>query len=182
LASNVLIPAQSRDDAPYASKQDADCDLIFFVISWLWGGEILRGMATVCASRGSEWPEKDEPAMSMILIVDDDPSIRILLKQFLEDSGFLSQAVGDAERAFITACHMQPALMLIDYMLPKSNGAELVHRLQTEAATRAIPLALMSSARPRLPHMQGIPFLPKPFEIIELLELIQRHMQDQLAS
>jgi DNA-binding response OmpR family regulator len=120
--------------------------------------------------------------MPIILIVDDDPWIRLLLKQFLEESGFQSQAVEDAEGAFITACRIHPALMLIDYMLPKSNGAELIRRLQTHGATRHIPLALMSSARPRLPHMQGIPFLPKPFEITDLLEFIQHHMQDQMAS
>jgi CheY-like chemotaxis protein len=120
---------------------------------------------------------KDMRTVPNVLIVDDDQSIGHLLSMLLLDAGFQAKVVQNAEDAFQAACDDQPALMLIDFMMPNGNGDTLICRLQAHDATRHIPLALMSSARPRLAHMQGIPFLPKPFDNDDLIEFVRCHVR-----
>lgn len=84
--------------------------------------------------------------------------------------------VYNADDAFEVACQQLPALLLIDVMMPTGNGDLLVRRLLEYSATSHLPMALMSSTRPRLSHMDGIPFLPKPFDIEEVEGFVQRHI------
>jgi two-component system phosphate regulon response regulator PhoB len=121
-------------------------------------------------------------AMPIVLIVDDDHFIANLLAQLLLESGLGARVVYNAEDAFAVAAQEQPALMLIDFMMPGGNGDALIRRLQEDALTHPIPLALMSSARPKLPEMEGIPFLPKPFDNDDLLEFIRCHMRASVVD
>ncbi len=127
-------------------------------------------------------PSPAASSVPIVLIVDDNHFIANLLKQLLLESGLGAHVVYNAEDAFTVACQQQPALMLIDFMMPGGNGDTLILRLQASALTHQIPLALMSSARPKLPQMVGIPFLPKPFDNDDLLAFIRRHMRTAIAN
>ncbi len=113
---------------------------------------------------------------ALILVVDDDVTIATLLCHLFADSGFAADAAYSADEAFERAVERQPSLILIDVMMPGGNGDTLVQRLQAHPATKDIPMALMSSDRPRLVHMSGVPFLPKPFDIGEVVAFVQRHV------
>jgi len=114
---------------------------------------------------------------SLILVVDDDVTIATLLCNLFTDSGFVAAAAYSAEEAFARALTLLPSLILIDVMMPGEHGDKLVQRLQAHPATQHIPVALMSSARPRLVHMSGVPFLPKPFDLEDVVAFVQRHVQ-----
>ena len=118
----------------------------------------------------------------LILIVEDDPSISDLLRVVLSEEGFRVEMVDNADDAFKMACQSLPTLMLIDVMMPTQNGDLLVQRLQAHASTQQISMALMSSTRPRLAHMVGIPFLPKPFDITDVVDFVRRHMDPETLS
>ena len=69
-------------------------------------------------------PSKTESRLS-VLIVDDDPEIRLLLETMLEFEGFA--VVGQAVDGYIAvpmAMELQPDIIVLDYMMPKINGAE----------------------------------------------------------
>ncbi|MBA3826488.1 MAG: response regulator [Ktedonobacterales bacterium] len=114
---------------------------------------------------------------SLILVVDDDVTIATLLCNLFADAGFTAAAAYSADEAFARALELLPSLILIDVMMPGGNGDKLVQRLQEQPATQHIPVALMSSDRPRLVHMSGVPFLPKPFDIEDVVAFVKRHVQ-----
>jgi CheY-like chemotaxis protein len=123
-----------------------------------------------------DMPGPFTPANSLILVVDDDVTIATLLCNLFADSGFTAAAAYSANEAFTRALELTPSLILIDVMMPGGNGDKLVERLQAHPATAHIPVALMSSDRPRLGHMSGVPFLPKPFDIEDVVSFVQRHV------
>lgn len=113
----------------------------------------------------------------VVLIVDDDQFICELLHELLSEAGFAVRVAYDAETAFREACESAPDLILSDYMMPTADdGLQLARRLRAHPHTSHTPLALMSSARPRLSGMEGVPFLPKPFDIDDVLMFVNRHM------
>ncbi len=110
-----------------------------------------------------------------ILVVDDDRCIGELLSELLMESGFRVEVAYDGDSAFAVACQDTPALILSDFMMPDCDGERLAHRLRDNPSTHLVPVALMSSARPRLSGLEGVPFLPKPFDIDEVLVFVNRY-------
>ncbi len=111
-----------------------------------------------------------------ILVVDDDPSIVALLTEALGDAGY--EVVATMGGAALALAHaVQPAVILLDLMMPAMDGAEVSRRLRADAATARIPIIAMTAA-PSL-RTPGGPMLaddrlPKPFELDRLYALIER--------
>ncbi len=110
-----------------------------------------------------------------ILIVDDDQFIGDLLIELLGEVGFRVEVAYDGNEAYERACAEQPELILTDYMMPECDGAVLARRLRQNPRTSDVSLALMSSARLRLDELGSIPFLPKPFDIDEVLAFVEHY-------
>ncbi len=113
----------------------------------------------------------------IILIVDDDMYIGDLLKELLEDAGFQVLVAIDAVMAYRLAARHDPDLILTDYYMPIMDGVSLRHQLKDDPYLGTIPFALMSSRRTRLPGMEGVPFLAKPFDIDDVITFINRHVR-----
>src|SRR6202162_1215899 len=77
-----------------------------------------------------------------ILIVDDDPVVRSLMLDSLEDEGF---SVIEAE-AGVQACgvcdHTVPSLLVVDAMMPNMDGFELCRRLRARMTTQYVPILM----------------------------------------
>jgi DNA-binding response OmpR family regulator len=82
-------------------------------------------------------------AEKLVLIVDDDNGVRELLQVILQREGFKVETAEDGEEALKKARSRNPDLILLDLMLPKSNGMEIVRELQEEE-TRNIPIVIMT--------------------------------------
>jgi len=67
-----------------------------------------------------------------ILIVEDDPDLRVLFRRHLHEHGFTCEAVGSAEEAYDWLARNQARLLLLDYGLPGLNGGKLVERLRQD--------------------------------------------------
>lgn len=84
------------------------------------------------------------PADKLVLIVDDDPSIRELLKILVNKDGFKTEMAEDGKEGLEKARALKPDLILLDLMLPKSGGYEILRELQNEA-TEEIPIIVISA-------------------------------------
>src|SRR5215471_14256982 len=79
----------------------------------------------------TEYPQNPATAHT-ILLVDDDPDIRSLIRTFLEHEGYLVHACGDADRAMqIFQRKGSIDLLITDYSMPGRNGVDLAHELLT---------------------------------------------------
>ena len=90
--------------------------------------------------------DADEKRLMRILVVDDDPSTRFVLKLILERQGYevleASHGVGALE---VLQSDPLPDLVTTDLMMPKMSGFELIHRLRSEARTARLPVVVVTS-------------------------------------
>jgi len=112
----------------------------------------------------------------LILLVDDEPSIIQLARLYLEREGFRIQSVNDGEAALENVSREQPALVVLDVMLPKLDGFEVCRRLRASNSATAI---LMLTARDEdIDKILGLElgaddYLTKPFNPRELVARVK---------
>ncbi|HEY3315892.1 MAG TPA: response regulator [Bacillota bacterium] len=106
--------------------------------------------------------------MSHVLILDDQPAVRLLLRTITESLGHRATEAGNAEQAFDLVERNPPDLILVDLNLPGASGLDFVRRLRDNGfACRVIIL----SASDRLPdeHLRATlglwDCLVKPFDV-----------------
>lgn len=104
-----------------------------------------------------------EPGQT-VLVVDDEPSIRRFLKHILEAEGFLVIESRSGEDAVSIARRENPALVLLDLVLPDIDGFEVLSRLKEQESTSNIPVIILSiiEDEERCFRLGASDYLPKP--------------------
>lgn len=113
-----------------------------------------------------------KPTSSTVLVVDDEPDIRYLLRVILELAGYRVVEAAHGEAALEQVRDSPPQLVLTDQMMPVMNGGELIERLRAEASTKAIPIVMVSGTRSVQSGADAL--LGKPFDPAELIVLVDR--------
>jgi signal transduction histidine kinase/CheY-like chemotaxis protein len=80
-----------------------------------------------------------------VLIVDDDPMNRDILRTLIVAQGFQALTASDGEEGLAIAMERHPDLILLDVMMPKLDGIEVCRRLKSEAALPFMPIILVSA-------------------------------------
>ena len=113
-----------------------------------------------------------------ILIVDDDPELRELLRGYLGGNGYDVDAAEDgaAMRSRIAAA--APDLVILDLMLPGEDGLALCRELRAASATSSLPILMLTARGEDTDRIVGLEmgaddYLPKPFNPRELLARIR---------
>lgn len=102
-----------------------------------------------------------------ILILDDDPALRLLMTRLLEQAGHVVEVQASGFDAENLAAEFAPDLIVSDLMMPGRSGLELCRALKANPATQAIPVILVS-ARYQLIDQEAaqaagaFAYLPKP--------------------
>ena len=78
--------------------------------------------------------------MSRILVVDDEPDLRFLLRRIFEKAGHEVTDAGNGAEALECVRGSPPELVVTDMMMPIMDGRELIRRLRTDPATARIPI------------------------------------------
>ena len=114
--------------------------------------------------------------MATILLVEDEEPIQELIGTFLQDEGYEVMAAYHGAQGLGLARTARPDLVLTDLMMPIMNGVELCRQLKSDAATRDVPIVIMSAAgREQADHCGAEAFLSKPFRLEDLLALVARY-------
>jgi CheY-like chemotaxis protein len=120
--------------------------------------------------------------MRAILVVDDDPDIRSFVCDLLAAEGYRVVAAGDGWEAlsYLRGGH-EPVLVLLDLLMPGLDGYRVLDELdRAPDLQRRCRLALMSASErldmSAFPHADGL--LAKPFEVADLLDLVDRLASD----
>ena len=83
-----------------------------------------------------------EPQEKLILVVDDEETILEFLKYYLKEQGFKVETASDGQQALEKIKNNKPDLVILDAMLPKKSGYEIVKTLQREY--REIPVIIIT--------------------------------------
>lgn len=116
-------------------------------------------------------------ARPLILIVDDEPAVRELMKLHLAGEGYEVRLADDAIVAARALRESPPALMLVDIAMPYMDGLEFVASLSSELTEVPIVFMTGDAALLNAARALGAPCLKKPFAIAELLERVREQLQ-----
>jgi diguanylate cyclase (GGDEF)-like protein/PAS domain S-box-containing protein len=108
-----------------------------------------------------------------LLIVDDEPLVRKLLKMLLEDQGYLTLTASSGEEALAIVEQQPPDLILLDIMMPGMDGYEVARKLKSDKSMANIPIIMLSALGEHSARILGLEagaedFLNKPVESAEL--------------
>lgn len=111
-----------------------------------------------------------------VLVVEDDPSIAIGLRINLESEGYEVHVADDGDTGFELARTIGPDLIVLDLMLPKRNGLEILHDLRAEG--RTMPIIILSAKATEMDKVAGLElgaedYVAKPFSLAELLARVR---------
>jgi signal transduction histidine kinase/CheY-like chemotaxis protein len=85
-----------------------------------------------------------QPKDKFVLVVDDDPNIRSLLKQELTEAGYMVRLAEDGRKALALIREETPGLVILDVMMPEMNGFDVAAVLKNDPATMDIPIIILS--------------------------------------
>jgi len=111
-----------------------------------------------------------------VLLVEDDTALSESLRQLLEQEGYSVDAATDGTQALTRIAERCPDVILLDVMMPKMNGRQLLDRLRADYSTRQIPVVLMSAVNGietnRTLSSGVVEVMAKPFTLDEVLNKV----------
>ena len=115
--------------------------------------------------------------MDTILIVDDEPDIRAVIRFALEGAEFRVLEAEHADEARRLMATENPDLILLDWMLPGRSGLELAQQMKQNPKTRAIPIIMVSARGEEEDRVRGLDtgvddYITKPFSPREMIARI----------
>ena len=132
----------------------------------------------------------DKPAREkLVMVVDDDDSVRELLEYVIKKEGFAVVKAVDGEEALAKIESLPPDLIVLDLMLPRYGGYEVLRRLQNGARTAGIPIVVITGRYTERTTTEMIrqesnvvEFLEKPIKTNVLAALLHRILKTQPSA
>ena len=114
-----------------------------------------------------------------ILIAEDSPTVRRVVAGRLAADGYQVIEAVDGEDALLLARGEQPDLLVLDKVMPKHDGFEVVRALREDPQTRAIPVMMLTERASEPDVLSGLglgvdEYMAKPFSPRELSARVQR--------
>ena len=126
-----------------------------------------------------------------VLVVDDDPDVRLFSVTVLEESGYLPLEATNGEEGMQIIAKENPDLIILDVLMPRESGIRMYRQLQTDPKLKKIPIILLSGitrksflrSQKALTEFGGAPvpepkiYLEKPVEPEELAAAIEEALK-----
>ncbi len=141
---------------------------------------------------GFSWPGSNSGSevkqVPRILIVDNDADTTHLVKILLERTGhYQVLEENDASKAHQSARNFRPDLILLDIVMPETDGGEVAEEIEADPELQNTPIIFLTALVTRAEtksglSIQGHPFLAKPVSIPELIKAIEEHLPMRATS
>src|SRR5205809_5939263 len=138
-------------------------------------GKSRRVMVSICETR---------PMNTALLIVDDDVKLCRLLKEYLEPLGYTVDAVHDGDEGLARAASGRYAAVILDVMLPKRNGFEVLQALRQRSNVPVLMLTALGDETDRIAGLEigADDYLPKTFSTRELLARLRAVLRRSMIT
>ncbi|MDI7246905.1 MAG: response regulator transcription factor [Bacillota bacterium] len=122
--------------------------------------------------------------MSTILVVEDEESVRELVRMYLENDGFRVETASDGEEALNKVKANTPDLIILDIMLPKFDGWTVCREVKK---TSSVPIIMLSARTEEFDRVLGLElgaddYIPKPFSPREMVARVRAVLRRTNAS
>lgn len=113
-----------------------------------------------------------------VLLVEDEPAQRELLAYNLEAEGYEVISATNGEEALLLVGERAPDLVVLDWMMPQVSGLEVCRRLKARAATREMPVLMLSARSEEADKVRGLEmgaddYVSKPYSLAELMARVR---------
>ncbi len=120
----------------------------------------------------------DRPVARTILVIDDDPLMRALIRDTLQAEGWTTLEAPDGTAGIARARHGSPDLILLDVLMPGLDGYATCEQLKAAPATKPIPVLFVTSTpdrdlNRRAYRLGAVACIPKPFRRGALLAMVR---------
>ncbi|MEU6164607.1 response regulator transcription factor [Streptomyces tanashiensis] len=133
------------------------------------------------------------PARHHLLVVDDEPTVRELLRTALSYTGFEVDAAATGQEALDLAAARTPDIVLLDVMLPDMDGFEVIRRLRAQPRLALpgrggdVPVLFVTARDEREDRLHGLrlggdDYVTKPFDLEELIARIHAVLRRTLGE
>ncbi|RMH42161.1 MAG: response regulator [Deltaproteobacteria bacterium] len=117
-----------------------------------------------------------------VLVVDDDPTIRMICREVLEAAGYKVHEAADGAAAVAEARRFRPDLVLLDVMMPDRDGFETAETLRSSPAVGSAPVIFLSARsethdKVRAFRIGAEDYMVKPFDASELVARVERALE-----
>jgi DNA-binding response OmpR family regulator len=112
----------------------------------------------------------DGSPTAKVLVVDDEPAIRLLVTKALEKHGFIVETAVDGLDALHKLEDNSYDLMVLDVMMPRLDGFGVIEKISGETPKVLIMTAASPAVLKQLPHDRVAGVITKPFDIRELID------------
>ena len=121
--------------------------------------------------------------MALVLIVDDSPTEVHMLRQYLENHGFDTEAAEDGSEGVSKARKLRPDLVLMDIVMPGMNGFQATRELSRDPDTAAIPVVMVTTKGDETDRIwrlcQGAAdYIVKPVSEMQLVDKVKTVLGD----
>jgi diguanylate cyclase (GGDEF)-like protein len=127
------------------------------------------------ASQSTDPLLNDMVGRAKVMMIDDEPILIELVRAFLDDAGYqFFVGVSEPEKAIDTLTEQSPDVLLLDLMMPKVSGFDVLEKVRSDAELRHLPVIVMTSAsdadtKLRVLELGATDFLEKPVDPSELV-------------
>ena len=120
----------------------------------------------------------------LVLIVEDDPSLRDMLSDLLSGSGYRTVTANDGAAGLDTLRRAAPDLVLLDVAMPVMDGLTFLRRRSEQVCRPTVPVVVMSAQQRAFEArtLGAQQFISKPFDLDDLLCVIDRCLRTPGAS
>ena len=112
----------------------------------------------------------------LVLVVEDDPSVRGLLQTLLTAEGYDVGTASDGLAGLVKASSQHPALILLDLMMPDLGGIRVLEEMRGDPQLRDIPVVVVTGKVDAVPSLREVlgetNVFAKPFAVAELLDRV----------
>jgi DNA-binding response OmpR family regulator len=91
----------------------------------------------------------------VVLVVDDDLTLRELYAERLKQEGYAVMEAGDGDEAIKKAQEI-PSLIILDIMMPKTNGIDVMQKIRADEKTKNIPIVVLTALVQEIDKVKGI--------------------------
>ncbi|MBV2183075.1 MAG: response regulator [Rhizobium sp.] len=117
-----------------------------------------------------------------ILIAEDEPSILEALSFVLRRAGWTVQSVTDGEAVMHAVRRMRPRVLVLDVMMPKKSGFEVLKQIRTDASLRALPVLVLTAKgqqqdRRVAEELGADRFITKPYSNVDVIDTVRELLE-----
>lgn len=118
----------------------------------------------------------------LVLVAEDDPGVRMVVRDSLENFGYSVITAEDGEQALSMIQEYRPHLLICDIEMPKKDGYEVVKEIRKIPSFRLLPVIFLTEYNELADRVEGYKagcdvYLPKPFEADELEAIVRNLLE-----